>query len=398
MEWMRFFPPEVRRALAYEPPGTWIPPHVPGAVRLNAGYPFPESVPVTELAAAMQALLAAEGDRPLHYSGSPAMNRLPALLAARSAARGMPVGEGEMLVTAGAAQVLDLTARALLGPDDLVAVEAPTYMEVLEIFRNYTPHMLSYPVDAGGLVVEALADDLAERRAAGRRLPKLLYTVASFQNPTGATMSLARRQRLLALAEAYDFLILEDDAYGELAFGAVPVPLRAVDPVRANRVIYAGSLSKVVGPGLRVGWVTAAAPLVTALSLYKKDLEHPLTQAITAQYLADVDFGARVDWLRGQYRARRDAMLGLLGQYMPAGVTWRVPDGGFFIWLETPAVDTAALLPEALRAGVGYVPGKYFYFDAGAGREALRLSFSYLALDQMEQGVAALGRVLRERL
>lgn len=398
MDWMRYFPPEVQRALDYEPPGAWIPPHVPGAVRLNAGYPFPESVPVAGLQRAMVDLLAAEGDRPLHYSGSPAMNRLPQLLAARSAARGMPVGEGELLVTAGAAQVLDLTARALLGPDDLVAVEAPTYMEVLEIFRNYTPHIVSYPVDGSGLVVPALAADLADRRAAGRRLPKLLYTVASFQNPTGATMSLARRQQLLALAEEYDVLILEDDAYGELAFGAVPVPLRAVDQGRANRVIYAGSLSKVVGPGLRLGWATAAAPLVTALSLFKKDLEHPLTQAVTAQYLAGTDFAGRVAGLRVEYRARRDAMLGFLRRYMPAGVTWRVPDGGFFIWLETPGVDAAALLPHALAAGVGYVPGKYFYFEADAGREALRLSFSYLPLEQMERGVAALGGVLRERM
>jgi 2-aminoadipate transaminase len=394
MDMARLFPQEVRRALAYDPPGSWIPPHVPGTVRLNAGYPFPDSVPVAELGAALVSLVTAEADRPFHYSGSKMMNRLPQLLAARSAERGMPVGEGELVVTAGAAQAIDLTARALLGPEDLVAVEAPTYMEALETLRNYTPSVIAYPVDEGGLDVAALGSDLADRRARGRKLPKLLYTIASFQNPTGATLSLERRQRLLALAEEFDFLILEDDAYGELAFGDVPVPLRALD--RSGRVIYAGSLSKVIAPGVRVGWITAAAPIITAVNCFKKDLEHPLTQAMVAQYLSGIDFGARVAGLREQYRARRDLLVGLLRRYMPRGVTWREPDGGFFVWLHAPGMDTAAILPRAQAAGVAYVPGKYFYMTEGTGREALRLSFSYLSPEQMERGVVALGKVLSQ--
>lgn len=386
------FPPDVARALRYPPPGAWFPPVKPGTIRLNAGYPFPAAVPAADIAAATQALVAQELDRPFHYLSSPAMRRLPQLLAARSAARGMACDPDSIMVTAGAAQVIDLAARALIGPDDLVAVEAPTYMEALEIFRNYTPHIVGYPVDAAGLNVEALAQDLARRRAAGGRLPKLVYTIASFQNPTGATMSPERRQRLLALAEEYDFLILEDDAYGELGFGTVPIPLRAMD--RSNRVIYAGSLSKVIAPGMRVGWAIAHPDLIRAMWNYKKDLEHSFAQAVMAQYLESIDLGARVAWLRQEYGARRDLMMDLLRRYMPEGVTWQEPGGGYFVWVQAAGVDTAAVLPRAVEAGVGYVPGRYFFVDGDAGREFLRLSFSFLSPSQMEDGVRILGQVL----
>ncbi len=391
MEYGRFFPESVRRAQAYEPPGSWMPALPPGCIRLSAGYPFADSVPSKELAAAAAALVAEERDLPFHYLGSPMMNRLTSWLVERSAARGMALGAGELQVTSGAAQAIDLAARALLGPDDVVAVESPTYMEALEMFRNYTPHIVGFPVDAEGLNTQALEVEVA----AGRVRPKLLYTIASFQNPTGVTMSLARRKHLLALAEAYDFLILEDDAYGELAFGEVPTPLKALD--RTGRVIYAGSLSKVVGPGLRVGWLAAAPELITAMSLFKKDLEAPFAMAVTAKYLTGIDFGARVEGLRQAYRARRDHLLGALRQHMPAWTSWNEPQGGFFVWIHTPGVDTAALLPEALAAGVAYVPGKYFYFGGDEGREYLRLSFSYLAPEVMEQGVRVLGQVLGAR-
>lgn len=392
MDFKRFFPPAVQAALAYDPPGAWIPRvRRPDTIRLNRGYPFPESVPVAELGQATMALLAEEKDAPFHYLGSPTMGRLPKLLASRSALRGMPVGEGELMVTLGGAQVLDLAAHALLGPDDLVAVEAPTYMEALETFRNYTPHIVSYRVDEGGLDVDALAADLAERSAANRPVPKLLYTIASFHNPTGTTLSLERRRKLLTLAEEYDFLILEDDAYGELAFGEVPVPLKALDT--AGRVIYAGSLSKVIAPGFRLGWVHAAKPLVDAMFLFKKDLEAPFAHAVATTYLGSIDFGARVAHLRNAYRERRDLMLEGLRRYMPPAATWTVPQGGYFVWVRIPGVDTGALQEAALEEGVAYVPGQYFYFSPGEGRDYLRLSFSYIPAEKMERGLAILGRL-----
>ncbi|MGE5674428.1 MAG: PLP-dependent aminotransferase family protein [Mycobacterium leprae] len=391
--YQRFFPASVRAALGYDAPGSWMPALPPGSIRFSAGYPFRESIPDADLAAATAALVADEGDLPFHYLGSPSMAQLDRLLAARSTQRGMAPQEGELLVTAGAAQAIDLAARALLGPDDLVLVEAPTYMEALEIFRNYTPHILSCPVDDQGLRVDILAQELANRQSKGLPMPKLLYTIASFQNPTGACLSLQRRRELLLLAEAYDFLVLEDDAYGQLAFGEPPVPLKALD--QAGRVIHVGSLSKVVAPGLRIGWALGPQPVIEAMSLFKKDLDHSAIRAVTARYLAGVDMAARVDWLRNAYRVRCNHLLALLAGYMPEWVTWSVPQGGFFIWLNTPGVDTMAMLPRALQAGVAYIPGKHFYFQPGTGLEQLRLSFSYLPPEAMTEGVERLAAVLK---
>jgi len=392
VQYSRYLSQPTRAAQAYDPPGAWMPPLPPGVIRLSAGFPFPAAVPGQELARAMAAVLDAEGDKPLQYLGSHAMANLPALIARRMAERAMALGEAELMITNGGCQGIDLAARALLDPGALVAVEAPTYMEALEIFRNYTPNIISYPVDGAGLQVEALAADLAARRDRHQPIPKLLYTIPSFQNPTGATMPLARRQALLALAEEYDFLILEDDAYGELAFGEAPTPLKALDT--AGRVIYLGSLSKIIAPGIRVGWIAAATPLIQAFWLYKKDLEAPLTMAATATYLSQIDLGERVAKLRPPYRERRDLAVAALHRHMPAGVTWQVPAGGYFLWIHTPGVDTAALLQQALAAGVVYVPGKHFFWEPSAGREYLRISYSYLDPAEVEQGIAIIGRLL----
>lgn len=394
----RFLAPAARTALGYPAPGSWFPPLPPGTIPFQAGYPGPELVPVAELQAAARELLRREADAPLHYWGSPAMAALPGQLRQRMAARGMPVAEPELLVTAGSCQAIDLAARALLAPGEPVAVESPTYMEALEIFRNYTPEILGYPVGPEGLEVDALARDLARRRAAGLPLPRLFYTIPSFQNPTGTTLPLERRRRLLELAAEYDFLILEDDAYGELAFdlGAAPPPLKALD--REGRVIYLGSLSKIVAPGLRIGWAAGPARIIQALAVFKKDLDHPFAWALVSTYLEQTDLPARLEGLRERYRQRRDHLLAALAAEMPPGVTWTVPEGGYFVWITLPeGLDTHQLLPAALAAGVAYLPGRYFYFGSQEeqGRRHLRLSFSYLAPEAMAQGVAALARVVR---
>jgi len=391
----RFLSPAAREALGYPAPGGWMPPLPPGVVRLSAGYPFPDSVPVADLEAATCSLLAEEGDLPLHYLGSRSMAALPGLLAARMAGRGMPVQGEELLVTSGACQAIDLAARALLGPDDLVAVEAPTYMEALEILRNYTSHAVSYPVDRQGLDVEAMAADLARRRAHGLPLPRVLYTVASFQNPTGTALTAERRRRLLELAADYDFLVLEDDAYGELAFGSPPPTLKSLD--RDGRVVYVGSLSKVVAPGLRVGWLAGPGWLMKAAALFKKDLDHPLGWAVTAQYLNAVDLDRRVATLRQRYAERRDWLLAALERHMPDRVSWSRPEGGFFVWVTLPeGYDSQELLAPALACGVAYVPGRHFFLpsEAKAGARHLRLSFSYLPQGDLERGVALLAGCL----
>nr|WP_231493584.1 PLP-dependent aminotransferase family protein [Alicyclobacillus macrosporangiidus] len=389
------------RAQRYTPPGAWMPPLPPGCVRLSAGYPAPETVPVAELGAAVRRLTEREGDRPFHYLGSGRAEELPEILRDRMQARGMPVAPDEILVTAGACQALDLTAQVLLDPEAVVAVEAPTYMEALEVFRNYTPHIAAYPVDHDGLQTDLLAADLERRRRQGLPLPRLVYTIASYQNPTGACLSLLRRRMLLELAEVYDFLILEDDAYGELGFGD-PVPaLKSLDT--EGRVIYVGSLSKVIAPGLRIGWLAGARPFIEVAGWFKKDLGHPFAEAVAAEYLSSVDLAGRVRFLQRVYRQRAAWMEMALRRHLPPGLRWMRPQGGYFVWIHTPGVHTARLLPQALRAGVAYVPGRYFHPESGSANEDaaflpgddwLRLSFSHLNRDELELGVSRLGALL----
>lgn len=407
-----------RLATGFPAPGGWQPRLRPGIARLSAGYPFTAAIPVEELRAAAEAVLREEGPWPLQYLGSAAMASLGPILARRAAARGVMTLEepaerqcllanavdyaaersapDALLVTAGSAQALDLAARALLDPGDRVAVEAPTYMEALEILRNYG-EVEAHPVDGEGLDVDAFADSLRRRRRAGEPLPRLLYVIPNFQNPSGAVLSPARRARLLELAEEFDFAILEDDAYGELAFPDVEAPpsLRRLAPAGRARVVHLGSLSKVVAPGLRVGYAVGPRRIIEAMATFKKDLDQPLSQAVAGRYLRDVDLDARVAWLRRAYAERARVLLAALREEMPAGVSWSTPRGGFFIWLELPGgLDAAALLPRAIDAGVSYVPGEHFHWGAG-GANRLRLSYSFAEPDDLRRGAAILARVIR---
>lgn len=293
------------------------------------------------------------------------------------------------MVTAGAFQALDLAARTLIAPGDVVAVEAPTYMEALEVMRNYTPDLISYPVDSDGLQTDALAEDLRRRRRQGAPIPKLLYTVASFHNPSGALLSQARRLELLRLAEEFDFNILEDDAYGELSFGAPPATLRSLG--QPERVIYLGSLSKTVAPGLRIGWAVGPPPLIERMQIFKKDLDHAFIWSLAACYLETFDWDSRLAALRQEYQRRAGVLTQALAEHMPREVRWSEPKGGFFIWVELPdGFDTGSMLKQALDAGVAYLPGHHFYWQANKGRNYLRLSYSYVADLDMQRGVQLL--------
>lgn len=365
-------------------------------IGLQWGYPFPESIPVDELAQAADELIASEGHLPFQYHGSPTLSALAERLQDMSLSRGIHVAQEELQVTSGSSQGLDLAARVLLHDGGIVAVENPTYMEALQIFGNCRGVTVAYPTDEDGLNVDALDRDLSERKASGLAYPKLVYTVATFQNPTGITLSLERRQQLLELANKFDFYVLEDDAYGHFAGPEVPPPLKALD--RYDRVLYAGSLSKIIAPGVRVGWLAAPASLLAKIRLCKRDLDQAFAWAVTSRYLAGCDMAARIEELRRQYDARRALTLAALSQYMPSCVSWTKPGGGFFIWVKIPNVDTDAMLPAAIAAGVVYAPGRFFEANASGPSDSLRLAFSYPEEEQIKVGVSRLAAVIRPRL
>ncbi|RXT06983.1 PLP-dependent aminotransferase family protein [Ammoniphilus sp. CFH 90114] len=388
-----FFSKHSKEALKNDPPGEWMPTIPEGCIRLSSGYPAPHLVPVEEIKTAAISLLEEEKDLPLHYLGSPKKKKLNELIRERLALRGIQVSEKELLITSGACQAIDLIARILIDDQTLVAVEAPTYMEALEIFRNYTTHFISIPVDEHGLQTDLLENLLEERKQKGLSLPRFLYTIPTFQNPTGTTMTEERRKHVLELAVKYNFLILEDDAYGELYFKTHATPLKAMDS--DGRVLHVGSLSKVVAPGMRIGWTAAAPEFIKAMAWFKKDLDHPFAQATMAAYLERTDMRERLETLRATYQAKCSVLLSALEEYLPKSVFWYVPEGGYFVWLRV-AADTSELLAQALEEGVSYVPGKYFFLIQEEGVEYLRLSFSYADEKTIIEGVKRLGRVLRE--
>jgi 2-aminoadipate transaminase len=306
--------------------------------------------------------------------------------------RGMN-GSDELLITAGACQAIDLISRILLDKKTVVVVEKPTYMEALEIFQNYTQQIISIEIDEQGMRTNSLEGVLEERKRAGLEMPRLLYTIPTFQNPTGTTMSLERRKHLLSLAEKYNFLILEDDAYGELSFSDSIPTLKSFDT--NGRVLYVGSLSKIVAPGMRIGWVAGRKEFVTALEWFKKDLDHPFAQATMTAFLEKTDLNRRVEMLKNFYRSKCEVLLQSLAEFLPEAASWYVPGGGYFVWVRIPGADTSELLPEALAAGVSYVPGKYFFLDHKDGKEYLRLSFSFASEESIAEGVRRVGHLFK---
>jgi 2-aminoadipate transaminase len=387
-----FLPNSVKESLANDPPGAWMPKIPSDCIRLHAGYPAPPLVPTADIKSAVDLMIRQEQSLPFQYIGSKQIEILRQHVKKRLAERDITVKDNELLITSGSSQAIDLIARTLLDRSAVVAVEAPTYMEALETFKNYTTNVLSIPIDKDGLKIDVLEDMLMDRNKRNLAMPRFVYTIPSFHNPTGVTMTPFSRQRLLELASEFDFLIVEDDAYGELSFTESPIPLKTID--LEERVLHVGSLSKVVAPGMRIGWIAGPSSLISAFQWFKKDLNHPFTQAIMGTYLQNINFKDRIEQLRVVYKGRRDIMIKALEHSMPEWVTWNIPDGGYFVWLHVSNVDTSLLLSQALSEGVSYIPGKYFFLDSNKEREFLRLSFSYEDPERMMEGIQKLGKLI----
>lgn len=391
-----FISDNVKAALKNDPPGEWMPMLPEECIRLSSGYPDPCLVPSQQIKEAVANLIEEEQDLPLHYLGSPRIDVLKKQIQKRLAERGIKVEEEELLITSGACQALDLISRVLVDEKSVVAVEAPTYMEALEIFRNYTTKIINIPIDENGLQTNVLEEELRERKQKNLPLPRILYTIPTAQNPTGTTLVLERRHHLLKLAEEYDFLILEDDAYGELSFEDSPHPLKSMDT--EGRVLHVGSLSKVVAPGMRVGWIAGKQAFISAFAWFKKDLDHPFSQASMASFLEGIDFQNRLKTLKEVYREKSETLIKSLEKYFPECVTWYMPSGGYFVWVHIPGMDTSELLDLSLDKGVSFIPGKYFFLNPQDGTEFLRLSFCYEGQKEIVEGIQRLGKLITEYL
>lgn len=366
----------------------------PGAISFGAGAPAPDLLPLDRFREAMETVLHAHGADAFLYGAVAGWQPLRVELAAWMARGGVHVSPEQIVVLHGSQQGLDFLARLLLEPGDAVVVESPTYLGALRAFRGAGARLLPVPLDESGMRVDFLEQTLLRHR------PKFIYTLPTFHNPTGATMPLARRRALLALAARHGVPIVEDDPYGDLRYAGDPVP-RLVALDTAGSVIHLSTMSKIFFPGLRLGWMVAPFPVAEAVTLLRQTSDiHPnsVMQRVLHTFLTRGWLEAHITSLRPMYAARRDAMLVALETMAPPGMTWTHPDGGYYLWCRLPAgVRARALATEAAREGVAFVAGDAFAPDSTA-RDCLRLNFTGYPEGEITEGVRRLTVALRRLL
>ena len=364
-------------------------------IGFGGGLTAPELFPAAELAECLGRVLADRPSSALQYGPTEGLAALREAVSVRLSQRGIDVAADGLLITTGSQQGLDLLAEAFLMKASPVVIEAPTYVGALQALSAHEPTFTSFSIDEEGMEVDALEGWV---RAHGR--PDLIYTVPTFGNPSGVTMSRRRRERLIELADRFAVPLLEDDPYSELAYdGEPPIAMRAMPG--GEHVIHVGTFSKVLAPGIRIGYVVAPRAVLERLILMKqgRDLHtDALAQNMVAEYCTRFGLEPHIERLRAAYRERRDAMLAALRRTMPASVSWTQPSGGMFLWLTLPAGLVARdLLRTAVAAGVSFVPGTAFHADGG-GVNSMRLNFTSSSLEEIARGVGILGRLVSEQV
>lgn len=368
----------------------------PGLISLAGGSPYLRSLPLDDLAATAADLIRGHGLEALQYGGGRGTDELRRLACEIMAEEGITDADPEdIVITTGSQAAQDVAGKVFCDPGDVVLCEDPTYVGALNSFEAYQVDLQPVETDAEGLVPERLTERIRELEAAGRRI-KLLYTIPSFNNPSGITMTAGRRQQVVEICRDHGILVLEDNPYGLLRFDGRPlVPMRAGNP---DDVLYLGSFSKIFAPGVRLGWALVPRHLFRRFYLACEAVvlcPSPLNQMLVTAYFRDYDWRAQLRASRALYAERCAAMLAALGEHMPEGVSWTEPDGGFFVWLTLPeGVDTYPLLTQAVEAGVVFVPGAAFT-PSDEPASTLRLAFSGVSPEDIAEGVRRLAPIIR---
>jgi 2-aminoadipate transaminase len=369
-------------------------------ISLAGGMPDTSTFPPDTYASLMASVARDACARALQYGPTEGFVSAAHCIAEVMGAEGMTVDEGELLITTGGQQVIDLVCKTLVDPGDVIVAEAPTYPGAVPTFCSYEADVVQIPMDEDGMRVDELEETLDRLEREGRR-PKFIYTVPNFQNPAGVTMSLPRRQRLVRIAHERELLVLEDNPYGLLRYEGEPLPpLYKLDG--GQFVIYLGTFSKILSPGIRLGWAAAPRPVLQKMNLGKQAADlcsSSMTQLFVSAYFEQGDWHAYVDSLVALYRTRRDAMLEALRAHFPSEAAWTEPGGGLFIWATLPDyIDTTDLLARALsEQNVAFVPGRAAYLD-GRGGSSMRLNFSGVDEAQIREGIRRIGAVVGEQV
>jgi 2-aminoadipate transaminase len=376
----------------------------PEVVSLAGGAPYVAALPLDAVGEMLARLGSEQGATTLQYGIGQGTLELRERICEVMALSGIDASSGasaeDVVVTVGGQQALDLIARLFLDPGDVVLAEGPTYVGALGVLQAAQARVVHVPMDEDGLIPEALEQAIRDVTRSGSRA-KFLYTIPTYQNPAGVTLSEDRRERVLDICERAGLLVVEDDPYGQLGFdGEAPAPA----PLRARRrrgVFYLSTFSKTFAPGFRVGWILAPHAVREKLVVATEAqilCPSSFAQAAVTAYLTSMPWREQLKAYREIYRERRDALLGALADMMPEGTTWTRPAGGLFVWATLPAgVDAKAMMPRAIAARVAYVPGTGFYAD-GSGAEHLRLNFSFPPPERIREGVRRLAGVVEQEI
>jgi 2-aminoadipate transaminase len=372
----------------------------PEVISLAGGLPDTSTFPPESFAAQMTRIAHESAAQALQYGPTEGFDEMKAAIRDVMGAEGMSPDADDIIVTTGGQQAIDLIAKTLVDPGDPVVCEAPTYPGAVPVFSTYQADAHQVEMDSEGMRIDEL-EGLLDRLAAECRRPKFIYSVPSFQNPAGVTLSAERRRRLVEIAREREVLIVEDNPYGLLRYEGKPqAPLYQLDG--GDYVIYVGTLSKILSPGIRLGWAVAPPPVMEKIALGKQATDlctSTLSQYFALEYFAEDRWRSYVDSLCDVYRNRRDAMLEALERHFPEQASWTRPRGGLFVWATLPPyIDTSDLLAKALRANVAFVPGAAAYVDGRSGSNSMRLNFSGSSADEIREGIRRIGKVVGEQV
>ena len=370
----------------------------PDIIAMAAGAPYTKALNMDKMARIVAEVMKKNGPEALQYGSSEGFEPLRAWLTKFMADEDVECTPDDIVITDGSQQGLELAAKIFINPGDTVITEAPSYVGALNAFLSYEANIIQVPCDDNGLKVDKVAEQLAACKKKGVQV-KFIYTVSNFQNPSGVTMSLARRKKLVKLAREFATIIIEDAAYRRLSFEDTPVvSLKSLDP---DNVVYLGTFSKIISPGLRVGWLIAPRPIRERIVFAKQAADlcsSSLTQRVVEEYFRETDVKTHLKRLIAIYIKRRDMMLNACEEFFPKGVKWTTPKGGFFVWVTLPDyIDTTSMLAKAIQEKVAYVPGKAFFAD-GSGRNCLRLNYSFMKERDIREGVRRLAEVVEQEI
>ena len=370
----------------------------PEIVSLAGGMPNLSALPMGMMADVVHNLISTNGAEALQYGSGQGHPKLREQICDVMALEGIRANADDIVVTTGSQQALDLISRIFIDPGDVVLVEAPSYVGALGTFHQYEASVVHVELDSNGMVPEALRQAIKSVRAEGRKI-KFLYLIPNYQNPSGVLLPADRSTEILEICRKEEIFVVEDNPYGLLGFDRPsPNAMRAED---SENVIYLGSFSKTISPGLRVGWALVPPSLKEKLVIASESsilCPSNFTQLTISNYLADQPWRDQIASFCELYKVRRDAMLESLEEYFPKEATWTKPGGGFYVWVNLPAeIDTKALMPKAIVAKVAYVPGNAFYAD-GLGSWSMRLSYCHPTPERIREGVKALGGVIKQEM